>query len=120
VSKLISHHLDVYGAKLYLARERDEWTRLKKQTGFKLDKIDSVGLTQLILDRETGQVHFCVFIDVRNHPKGELIQTCAHEAAHIAGMMLDHIDTDYDGHSEPFAYLVGWTTTWLWEHVRKS
>lgn len=114
MAEALSHQIDVYGARIHLARNKGEWKRLKKSTGLNLSKIGSIGLTEKFTDPKTGQVDFAVYVDVKSQTRAELLDVCAHEAAHVSGLMLDHIDTPYDGTSEPLAYLVGWVTAWLW------
>ena len=109
------HVLDVYGVSLYLARDGRQWAAIRKSRMPRLDKMpEAVGFTEM--HASGGSVDFAILI-----PRGlgdlERLNTCAHEATHIATQTLDMVHAEYDGRSEPLAYLVGWLTTWLWEHT---
>jgi hypothetical protein len=108
-----------YGAELHLATTERQWATLAAR--FELDEDDNngVGTTTLVLDREKFVPHLVVWLDVATIGDDALgmVTTCAHEAAHVAGMLLDHVRESYDGASEAFAYLVGWVTRWLIEAV---
>ena len=57
-----------------------------------------------------------MWLDLKATEAGsDLVDLVAHEAAHAAGALLDHIGQAYDGNSEAFAYLVGFIAGWLWE-----
>lgn len=114
MSKPLSHQLDIYGVWIHLARTRAEWRKLAKSEHLKLDKPTGIGLTQECL-RRPGDLHYPVFIDVDKLGARGLVELCAHEATHMAAMFLDSADAQYDGTSEPFAYLVGWVSGWLWK-----
>jgi hypothetical protein len=115
MSEPISHQMDVYSAWLHFARSKAEWKKLRKSTGLSLSDIGSVGVTDRFVNPKTGLVQFAVYIDVKSQTPLELIEICAHEAVHVAGLLLDHTCVPYDGHSEPLAYLTGWLTSWLWK-----
>lgn len=113
----VHHQLDVYGAWLHVTRSKKQWRAWRKELHLELPrKIESLGLTTRATDPRDGLMHFCVFIDKRLSDTG-LVEIVAHEATHMAGLLLDAIDTSYDGLSEPHAYLVGWATAFIWEHV---
>lgn len=114
MAKPISHQMDVYSAWIHFARSRSEWKQIRKSTGLPVGKIRSIGLTEKFIDVESGLLQFCVFIDVKSQNPREVAEVCGHEAAHLAGLLLDHVGTDYDGQSETLAYLIGWATGWLW------
>lgn len=119
-----SHVLDVYGVHLHLATTRRQASRLHRlypalgkismPTGWggcaKFGHVPPIGIAQL---------HLAFWVDVAGHrgDLGALLDTCAHEATHAGCLILDDCDADYDGNSEPLAYLVGWLTRWLWEQV---
>jgi hypothetical protein len=115
------HVLDVYDAELHLATTEREWARLVRRFEGTLepDDCNGVGTTTLVLDRERFRPHLVIWVDLTTHGDDALglVTTCAHEAAHAAGMLLDHIRQSYDGESEAFAYLVGWITRWLIEGI---
>jgi hypothetical protein len=113
MGEALSHQLDVYGVWVHLATDRKQWKTLRKSSNLDLGKPESLGLT--VRDHRTnGDVHFAVFIDRKALGEAGLVEIVAHEAAHLAGMLFDTIEAPYSGESEPFAYLVGWTTAWLW------
>lgn len=115
--RVVHHQVDIYGAWLHCTRSRKAWREMRKEIDRRLPKrVESYGLTSHVVTRD-GTVHLCVFLDKRLDGAG-LVEVSAHEAAHLAGMLLDGIEADYDGQSEPFAYLVGWATTWLWQVAR--
>jgi hypothetical protein len=118
MGKPISHQLDVYGAWIHLARDRAEWRALKKRTGLKLQRVESLGLTMRFHESDGG-IHLPVFIDVDALEGAGLVEIIAHEAAHLSGMLLDTCGASYDGESEPFAYLVGFIAAWLWSGCQK-
>lgn len=115
------HVLDVYGAELHLATTERQWDALVRRFDGGLEDDDhvSLGATCLVLDRELAKAHLVVWLDADTIGADALgmVVTCAHEAAHAAGMLLDHIRQPYNGESEAFAYLVGWITGWLIEAV---
>ena len=91
-----THILDIYGAHLHAAINQDQWAALRR----KIDSLDEhpsgLGFTSLDLhERDTGLVtpHLSVFVDVEAHgdDTAALIETCAHEAAHVIGFLFDHI-----------------------------
>jgi hypothetical protein len=120
----VAHHtLDVYGAELHLATTKRDWATLRRRLDF-LDKAApaAAGFAQFATfhPKGTGLVvpHLVLFVDVKAHATQlELIDTCAHEASHAAGQLLDHIGHDIRGTDEPHAYLVGWLTRWLVEQA---
>jgi hypothetical protein len=115
------HVLDVYDAELHLATTPRQWDALVRRFdgGLEPDDCNGVGTTTLVLDREKYVPHLIVWIDAATIGDNALgmVTTCAHEAAHVATMLLDHVRESYDGESEALAYLVGWVTRWLIEGV---
>ena len=112
--RVVHHQLDVYGAWIHVTRSRKAMRAMRKTYGVKIPKkLEVLGLTAHASDRD-GSMHFAVFLDKQLDGAG-LIEIVAHESAHLAGMLLDSIEAEYDGRSEPFAYLVGWATSWLWQ-----
>jgi hypothetical protein len=118
------HTLDIYGAELWLCTSRRQWSSLRRRLTF-LDKAapEAAGLSQFatFVPKHGGPTvpHVVLWIDPRQaRSDAELVDTCAHEASHAAGQLLDYIGHDIRGTDEPHAYLVGWLTRWLWETVR--
>lgn len=119
-----SHLLDVYSVWLHVATDRKQWNTLRKTiTSLEKRPPDSIASTKHEAEEINGgaQVqHFVVYINLAAHTGDgrlpeRIVETCAHEAAHVAGLILDHFSVEYDGCTEPHAYLVGWVTQWLWE-----
>lgn len=114
----VSHQMDVYGAHVHVCRTEKGWRELRRDLKLDISKrVKSVGLTCRVVEPEDGAVHFAVFLDAPL-TGAALVEICAHEGAHLAGMLLDHAGQDYDGTSEAFAYLAGWTTSFLWKQAR--
>jgi hypothetical protein len=119
----VSHHtLDVYGAEIHLATTRRDWATLRRRLNF-LDGVpEAAGMSTFATFHPKGGgltvPHLVLWLDLKAHKtKLELVDTCAHEASHAAGQLLDHIGHDIRGTDEPHAYLVGWLTRWLLEQV---
>lgn len=110
-----SRQIDVYGAWLHLARDRDEWSRLQRRIDSLADIADgALGFTSRDIG-DDGSVNLSVYLDMEqlaDNPVG-MTEILAHEATHAAGMLLDHIGQEYDGESEALAYLVGFIAAWL-------
>lgn len=116
MTKARSHQLDIYGAWLHVARTERAWTKLRKRIDSLPDIDDgSLGFTAREVE-DDGTTHLAVFLDAARLAGNHVgtAEIVAHEAAHAAGMLLDHIGQDYDGESEAFAYLVGWMAAWMW------
>lgn len=114
MSKPLSHLMDVYSAWLHLATTRAQYRQIGKSRNLAVSKVKSAGLTEMFTHARSGLVEFSVYVDTRHQTAEELLELCAHEATHVAGMLLDRCGTAYDGESETLAYLVGWLTMWLW------
>lgn len=112
--------LDIYDAELYLATDLQQWRNLRRSVdALDLDKIPGAnGLTDLQVEQTNdgrNVPHIPVFIDVAAlTDPALLVNTCAHEAAHVSGLLLDHLGQEA-GNSEAHAYLVGWVAAWLWQ-----
>lgn len=53
----------------------------------------------------------------------QLVETCAHEAAHATAHVLTWTGHDIrgdNGHDEPSAYLTGWLTGWIYDNCTKG
>ena len=117
MAKLRHHQLDIYGVWLHSATTHKSWRKLRKDLA-SLPEIEDGALGTTSRDlTDDGAVHISVFIDAArlvDNPQG-LVEILAHEAAHAAGMLLDHIGQEYDGESEALAYLVGFIAAWVCE-----
>lgn len=109
--------IDIYGIDIYLARDKRQWGALKRK--FKgLPSVDTSGVTAELVTTD-GIFQLAFYIDVAGHDEQyHLINTCAHEAAHGALYIFDHINQETQNSHEPFAYLTGWLTQWIWEHCQ--
>lgn len=117
----VHHHLDVYDCEVFLARTKREWSALKRHTKATLDPApQSAGLTTFATYQPVGSFtrpHLFLWVDAGQHQRAaDLVNTCAHEAAHAASYLLNHLDHTIRVSDEPHAYLVGWLTEWLWSH----
>jgi hypothetical protein len=119
----VAHHtLDIYGAEIHLATTKRDWTTLRRRFKFLDDAPESAGLSQFATFHPKGGgitvPHLVLWLDLKAHQtRLDLIDTCAHEAAHAAGQLFEHIGHDIRGTDEPHAYLVGWLTRWMLEQV---
>lgn len=126
MSKPRSHLLDIYSAWLHLATDMKQWKQLRADLVPSLPKnpgaLGATNFTVQVLDGGHHVAHFTVFIDVKGHEGSDvaLVETCAHEAAHVAGQLFRHLEVKDDSESEPRAYLVGWVTQWLYRWVRAA
>lgn len=118
----VRHHtLDVYGVELHLATNRREWATLRRRLDF-LDKKapESLGFAQWATWKPNGPgkvvPHLVLWVHLADHAGDviELVDTCAHEAAHGASEILGWTGHNKAG-DEPHAYLVGWLTRWMFE-----
>lgn len=115
----IEHTLDIYGVTLYQARNGREWAAIRKSREPQLGESPKcAGMTEMHTSND-GSMTFTVYVRPTDDPR-EVINTCAHEAAHVAGQILDAANAEYDGLNEPFAYLVGWITQWLWTNMQEA
>lgn len=115
------HRLDLYGIDLFLATNRRDWNKLQGFLRFLDDVPESAGMAEFaVYTPESGPPRMVgvLWIDMKQHDtESILVNTCAHEATHLATQLNDHI-----GHrpnsvvDEPTAYLVGWVTEWLWNN----
>lgn len=119
-----THHLDIYGAELHLATTEREWKRLQKKLAYLQDVPNSAGLTHFaIWSPNDGSSPIPVVSFWIRHTlltdSLQLIETCAHEAAHATTYILNWTGHDIrgdDGHDEPSAYLTGWLTRWIYDN----
>jgi hypothetical protein len=107
-----SHLLDIYDVQLHAATTKRQWNNLRR-THHQIPKLGRVcAYTTFFGDGKRGILVF--YLDARMKPD-RLVQFAAHEATHGAGLLFDEMAATYNGESEPFAWLVGWLTRWLWE-----
>lgn len=113
-----STRIDPYGYDLHAAYTDNQWAAAVRAFGVP-DDPGAAGRT----DTLTWEPHdlsapaalvWVVWIDsTKLADPATRVNTIAHEATHVAAALHDHIgDTNTTG--EPFAYLVGWITGWLW------
>jgi hypothetical protein len=115
------HRLDVYGTALFLATTKKQWRAIAKRLEFVPKHVPQCSgqATFAVWEPDNGNSEPVVvlWINTADHTStGELIDTCAHEASHAAGRILEHIGHPIPATDEPHAYLIGWLTRWIWEH----
>lgn len=108
-----SHLLDIYGIWIHLATDPRQWRSLQRHFTSPEDVPTVLGFAGW----RDGDI--VLFVDLGAHTGDTLalVDTVAHEATHAAGAILDHVGEQYDGTSEALAYLVGWLTKWVWQHI---
>lgn len=124
MSKPASHYLDIYSVWLHVARSRKEWTKIGQLVDVDLDEPDGIGRTEC---HEDGvRCDIAILIDVKAHSAAgdklncALAETIAHESSHVAGMIFQRIGQDHSANDETCAYLVGWISGWIWEHIEQA
>lgn len=116
-----AHHvLDVYETHLHVTSSRAGWASIARR--LPIGELDPVaGLTTEVLwrsDAGASQHHVVVYVDVDAHGNPALLAaTAAHEATHVAAAIFEHINHRPNPGNEPFAYLVGWLTAWIFDRV---
>ena len=123
-----THTLDIYGVDLHLATTKREWNKLRKRLTYLEGVPDSAGLTHFATWEPTDRTHAIPVVtfwirDEVTSDSLQLIETCAHEAAHAATHILGWVGHDVrgdDGKDEPSAYLAGWLTRWIWVNIKGS
>ena len=116
------HTLDIYDTELHLATNRRDWATLRRRFGFLRKEPGAEGrVHSAVWVPKAGPTrqHIVIWIDLAKHDgrPGGLVNSCAHEATHAAGDILEQIGHDKAG-DEPHAYLVGWLTEWIWQHCQ--
>jgi hypothetical protein len=116
-------YLDLYRVNLHVATNPAQLRDLRKD--FELEDIgEHVGgaTTGFLGDTDgVSSYHVVWWIAAGSHEPedlGRLVNTVAHEAAHGAAAIWKWIGADIDVEilrDEPYAYLVGFLTEWLWE-----
>ncbi|RNL66256.1 hypothetical protein EFK50_01115 [Nocardioides marmoriginsengisoli] len=126
MSRARHHLLDIYETYVYRTTTAKQWSKLRKLRPFLDEKAPgSAGFTQFVTWNPDGpglvEPHIVVWINLKQHTsQGSLINTAAHEAAHAAGMLFEHLGHQIGSHDEPHAYLVGWLTEWLLDGLTVS
>lgn len=117
----VKHHvLDIYGVHLHLATTRRDWATLRRKLTFMGAAPKSLGQAAFACWEPKGAgksvPHLVLWINLADHAGDllELLNTCAHEAAHGTSGILEWAGHDKAG-DEPHAYLVGWLTRWIYE-----
>ena len=111
-----------YDSPLHVVTSRRGWATLKRRHPGLVDGPfpDSQGWTRYATFTPKGkgptEPHFVVVIDPdKQRDTFDLIDTCAHEAAHVAHGLMDHIGHTIGGtNDEPAAYLIGYLTRCLY------
>lgn len=111
--------IDVYGAHVHIATDDPSWDRLANR--FEIDEEPGLGMTSLSLDTYRGNApHLVIYLDPAAHSsRADLVSTVAHEAAHAASILLDHLGHRLRGEDEPHAYLAGYVARCIWTHLEK-
>ena len=119
----VHHRLDIYGTELHLAFDRRGWASLRRMNPT-LSKAADLGLGAACdsRDRITDEQHVWIWIDYadgRHTGAADVADTIAHEATHVALNIFQRgeMAVSDGGTSEPFAYLVGWLTGWIWRNL---
>lgn len=121
MGKPITHQLDVYDCGLNLALDRRAARTLSQRYGLDYQEvIEAVGSTSHAVHTVLHQSQHIVWLDLRAiracaDPDSELVNTCAHEASHVADNIAGGGLT-----GEGRAYLIGWVTAWLWGHAKAA
>ncbi|SDD41625.1 hypothetical protein [Auraticoccus monumenti] len=112
----VHHKLDVYGADLYLCRSVKEWRKLRRTVDSLGDDPTSQGATSIDVNPTNGEYAVTIYVHPGLTDEAERVECVAHEAAHAARMILDHVgETGRTWETEP--YLVGWIAGWVWRHL---
>jgi hypothetical protein len=114
--------LEPYGAVAYMATDARAWKALARKFSF-LDENPPQSAGRCVFTTVTPKgggipVPTCVlWVDPDMHAgnRGELVDTCAHEASHAAGDLFAHIGHRPKDGDEPMAYLIGCLTRFLYE-----
>lgn len=124
-----SHCLDIYSIWVHVATSAKDWDALSESKDLGLsDPGTALGMTQHATQDLPGGVerhHICFYLNRKAFKTRSLavtVETVAHEAVHGAGMVLSIVEHEVEdlGGDEPFAYLAGWLTQWLFKAVRST
>jgi len=113
--------LDIYNTHLHLAWDTHAWGKLRRGRTKYLQAIEKQGQgwtesTDLGIKGGTHHI-FLAVLAARHQSEPEIANTIAHEAVHAAIAITDthRIASPMERDAEePFAYLVGWLTEWMW------
>lgn len=118
----VQHRLDIYGTHIYATSTKRGWSNIRRRIGSLRDvDVEGGGQTSEVWFVPSSGAHHEQHIAVYVNPNDsdlDQLDTIAHEATHVAQMIFDAKNADMN--SEPFAYLVGWLTAWLYRHVRDA
>ena len=120
----VEHRLDVYGTALFLATNKKDWKALGRRIDLGQGDTPSEEVSGQVTsgawrpEERTFATHaLVIWVDTQRHvDAGALIDTCAHEASHAAGRILEVAGHYFSYSDEAHAYLCGWLTRWIWEH----
>jgi hypothetical protein len=122
----VHHLLDVYGAELHLAVDKASWRAIRRIVDeMDEDVPDAAGQVQFFQWEvaDTGRTipHYVIWLHLEGaFNDRDLVDTVAHEALHVGHCILEHAGVQEKGNMEALAYLTGWLTGWMWEHVCRS
>lgn len=108
------HKLDMWPATVWCASTKGQLRKAAKAVGIALELGDHAGCT-FTLSTEAEGLQMVVYVDTKGVSLGALVDTCAHEASHVADRLFEEIEERIPG-TETRAYLVGWLTRWLLVH----
>lgn len=109
------HRLDIFGSTIWAAATPKQLGKVGARGG--PPDLDNRGCAGMTFSQVCGTAHHVVvYVDAIHHlTAGGLVNTCAHEASHVADAVFEHIEEEAPG-AETRAYLVGWVTQWLIDH----
>lgn len=109
------HTLDIYGVELHVVTSRAEWNAMRRRIrgGVVIEPLPNpVGSGYTHSVQAGSRVVCATYLRATDAPR-ELVDTCAHEATHVAAFVYESIEDTPAG--EPHAYLVGWLAGWLYD-----
>jgi hypothetical protein len=109
------HLLDVWATTVWCAATPKQLRKVGRRGG--PSDLDARGCAGMTFSQVCGTAHHVVvYIDAKHHlTGGGLVNTCAHEASHVADAIFEHVEEETPG-DETRAYLVGWVAQWVLEH----
>ena len=126
--KTQNNKIDIYGVDLYIVYSESEYKKLTTKINNQLKDTqtlnypsNTVAATGYFLPSDAMGSPVVIFaVNMGTFTRLQLVNISAHEATHAAGFILEGIDAEYNGDSEPFAYLVAWLTAWLYEQISQK